>query len=306
MQVVDLSHYQFVRVSGPDSIQFLQGQLSCNMESLSTTQSLMGALFNLKGRIVADLRVLLLEGDCYLQTQPNMAEIIISTLAKYSVFSKVKLEIPESSPIGIGYMGNCGDSLKGNFGSLPKVDNAVIKSNDTYLVKIPGLVNRFELWCFDISRVNEFRPDPGPSAASANSNWLYEDIRSGLVHVDKLHSEKYTSQLLNYDISGVVDFDKGCYTGQEIVARTYYRGTPKKRMFLLKSEKSISPDSSVLQSFEGQEKKPAKIVSYCNTENGNLLLAILDAEAITRKAKFLLSDSVTVPLQVMSLPYLKL
>ena len=234
-----------------------------------------------------------------------MAEIIISTLAKYSVFSKVKLEIPEYPSIGIGYMGNCRDSLKDNFVSLPKADNAVIKSNDTYLVKIPGLVTRFELWCFDISRVNEFRPEPDPSAANAISSWLYEDIRSGLAHVDKLHSGEYTSQLLNYDISGAVDFNKGCYTGQEIVARTYYRGTPKKRMYLLKSEKLITPDSSVLQSFKGQNK-PAKIVSYCNAKNGNLLLAILDTDAITSKAKFLLSDSVAVPLQLMSLPYLKL
>ncbi len=304
MQVVDLSHYQFVRVSGPDSIQFLQGQLSCNMENLSPTQSLIGALFNLKGRIIADLRVLLLEGDCYLQTQPNMAEIIISTLAKYSVFSKVKLELPDPPSIGIGCMDNCRDFLKDNFGSLPKDDNAVKKSNDTYLVKIPGLVNRFELWCFDMARLDEFRPEPDPSEASATSNWLYEDIRAGLAHVDKLHSGEYTSQLLNYDVSGAVDFNKGCYTGQEIVARMYYRGTPKKRMYLLKSEKLITPDSSVLQSFKGQKKR-AKIVSYCNAENGNLLLAILDKEAITSKAKFLLSDSDAVPLQLKSLPYIK-
>ena len=305
MQVVDLSYYQFVKVSGPDTIQFLQGQLSCNMENLSETQSLIGALFNLKGRIIADFRVLLLGDACYLQTQPNMAEIIISTLARYAVFSKVKLEVPEPPPVVLGYRDEVGDTLVDTFRSLPGADNAVIEFSGTYLVKVAGLVDRLEMWCMDPARVDGFRSEPNLLVNSDASSWLYEDIRSGLAHVDKLHSEKHTPQLLNYDISGAVDFDKGCYTGQEVVARMYYRGTPKKRMYLLESEELITPDSSVLQSFKGKEKS-AKIVSYCNTENSNLLLAILDVEAITNKAKFLLSDSVAVPLQLKPLPYLEL
>ena len=305
MQVVDLSYYQFVKVSGPDTIQFLQGQLSCNMENLSETQSLIGALFNLKGRIIADFRVLLLGDACYLQTQPNMAEIIISTLARYAVFSKVKLEVPEPPPVVLGYRDETGDTLVDTFRSLPGVDNAVIEFSGTYLVKVAGLVDRLEMWCMDPARVDGFRSEPNLLVNCDASNWLYEDIRTGLAHVDKLHSEKHTPQLLNYDISGAVDFSKGCYTGQEVVARMYYRGTPKKRMYLLESEELITPASSVLQLFKGKEKS-AKIVSHCNTENSNLLLAILDVEAITNKAKFLLSDSVAVPLQLKPLPYLEL
>ena len=104
----------------------------------------------------------------------------------------------------------------------------------------------------DAACVDGFRSEPNLLVNSDASSWLYEDIRSGLAHVDKLHSEKYTPQLLNYDISGAVDFSKGCYTGQEIVARMYYRGTPKKRMYLLESEELITADSSVLQSFKGK------------------------------------------------------
>ena len=84
-----LESYEFIRIRGADRISFLQGQLSCNTELLSAERSLVGALCNLKGRVIADFRLLEIREDIILQCAAGMADKIYATLSKYAVFSKV-------------------------------------------------------------------------------------------------------------------------------------------------------------------------------------------------------------------------
>jgi hypothetical protein len=112
--------------------------------------------------------------------------------------------------------------------------------------------------------------------------------------------------LLNYDLSGVIDFKKGCYTGQEVVARMYYRGSPKKRTYLLRSATEIASASGVLQHIDGKQK-PAELLAFANgiaEENPHsLLLTILDTQAVDRNALFTLSDQADLALQLLPLAY---
>jgi folate-binding protein YgfZ len=71
----------------------------------------------------------------------------------------------------------------------------------------------------------------GVGTREDESSWRLADIRSGIAHIRPGQQELYTPQLLNYDVSGVIDFKKGCYTGQEVVARMYYRAEAKKRLY---------------------------------------------------------------------------
>ena len=91
MLVIDLSHLEFIRISGPDAEKFLQGQVSCDMTQVTLTSSRRGVLCNLKGRVIADFRIVRYNDDYLLQTQPGMAQKILDTLARYAVFSKVEL-----------------------------------------------------------------------------------------------------------------------------------------------------------------------------------------------------------------------
>ena len=307
MQTVNLSHYQFVRVSGADAIDFLQGQVSCNMQLLSLQHSLSGALCNLKGRVIADFRVLLYGEDCLLQTAPGLAQVIVDTLAKYAVFSKVELQVMEKLPLVLGCSGtDAADLLAEKFGEVPAQDDGVTESEAISIIKIPGVMDRFELWCHQEAAAGNLTSDPDMTVNASSSGWLYEDMRAGLVHIDAAQTGQYTPQLLNYDLSGVIDFNKGCYTGQEVVARMYYRGSPKKRMYVLRSATEITLASSVLQHIEG-EQKPAEILAFANATADesphSLLLTILDTRAVDNNALVTLSDQADQALQLLPLAY---
>lgn len=317
MSIVQLDHYQFVRVSGPDSLKFLQGQLSCNMDTLTAELSLRGALCDLKGRVIADFRLVLDAEDCLLQTQQGSAQLIVETLAKYAVFSKVEISIDTAQHSPLGLMGSESTKLLvETFGDCPALDDQLSNNGGVKLIKIADTESRYELW-FTGDGFTGDGPEATDYPATARkllesvartsaADWLRRDIALGVVHISPTLSAAFTPQLLNYDISGVINFDKGCYTGQEIVARMYYRGKAKKRLFLLASIDSIQADAAIIQTY-GDKETAADIIAFSNAPNSdagsNLLLAVLSTEAVATAGKFSLSTNPQSSLQVLSLPY---
>ena len=305
MDVFELSKSEFVRVSGPDSIAFLQGQLTCNMDDLSDRHSLSGALCNLKGRVIADFRVALDGNDCLLQSNNGMAEVIISTLSKYAVFSKVELSKDEAILGRIGLLGeDATAALAQTFNDIPGRAGDSTSCADGICIRLPGTQARYELWYKNAALLSALSPN---SASATNSEqWHREDILAGIVHIDPAASEHYTPQLLNYDIAGVIDFEKGCYTGQEVVARMYYRGTPKKRLYLLASKQPIQADAELLELNDGNATD-ADLITFSNSPTDssepNLLLAILNTKVVESDAHFVMSNAMDSFLQIQSLPY---
>ncbi|MCG8416195.1 MAG: hypothetical protein MI746_18405 [Pseudomonadales bacterium] len=255
MQVVSLSaagSFEYVEITGPDAIDFLQGQVTCDMQRLTAEQSLQGAICNIKGRVVADFRLLLLsEDNILLQTSAGMAQKIADTLGRYAVFSKVTITVTAGPHAVYGVIGQASSrALNEQFPSLPEAANAVLQTSDSVVIREPGSESRFQIWCHQPEAENKLLQLDAMEETAEPSIWTLQDIRSGQVHVTPATSEEYTPQLLNYDLSGVIDFEKGCYTGQEVVARMYYRGKAKKRLYRLRSEEAMAmgnfPDADIL------------------------------------------------------------
>lgn len=307
-----LDHYEFVRVSGTEAISFLQGQLSCNTELLSEVQSLTGVLCNLKGRIIADFRIIKQDDGCLLQCQPGMGESTINTLSKYAVFSKVEITLlnADSTQAGadisaIGLIGQEMEKLEQASGlKLPADDNSMVRGADFSIIKLPG--QRTEIWFNGISAREQLLSQLGLAASKELEVWHRADISSGIIHVTPTSSEEYTPQLLNYDISGVIDFTKGCYTGQEVVARMFYRGTAKKRLYLASSSHTIDNNSRVLVAGDDSKKDEGnEILAYSNSGDGTpLLLAILPTEVVESAVPLRLSSHADSVVNIQKLPYL--
>lgn len=303
--ITSLDHYEFIRVSGADTIRFLQGQLSCNTQLLSSQRSLTGALCNLKGRVIADFRLLAQDEGCIMQCAENMAATILATLNKYAVFSKVKLEQLDSAtcPNALGLWGAGVDAGLATLGmTLPDTTDAVTASETCSVIRLPGPAKRIELWFHGDTAKTEFLSSGDFDLSEDLRAWERADIEAGMIHVTKELSEEYTPQLLNYDISGLIDFKKGCYTGQEIVARMYYRGTAKKRLFLASSSVNVHADSRVVSAGE-LDSAGYEIMRYSNSESPALLLAVLASEVIESGEKLQLSDQPGSELHIRSLPY---
>lgn len=302
-----LNHYQFVRVSGSDTIAFLQGQISANMDLLSRQQSLQAALCNLKGRVIADFRVLKHGDDCLLQMPAGMAVPVIETLSKYAVFSKVELTLEENNCSAIGFIGeSCPQSLTTIFDDCPTDKNQVQLASDMSLIRIAAGSDRFELWFHTTQARDKFLQNTDQVFDDNLQRWNREALAAGSVHITPELSEKYTPQLLNYDISGVIDFNKGCYTGQEVVARMHYRGKAKKRLFLASSSHAILEHSEVVSTAD-TGSSAGEILGFSNgqglAQEANLLLAVLNTSAVEDKARFSLTDQQQSSVEILPLPY---
>ena len=297
MHFVDLTHYEFIRVSGEDRHKFLQGQVSCDISLLSGQQSLRGALCNLKGRVIGDFRALEHGQDIWLQTETGMAGTISDVLKKYAVFSKVQLEVITDTISCIGLLGeDCAEQLAALLPSLPDNPEGVSMNASLAIIRGSGDQPRFEAWCFPGS---EKEQDLLRAHAQASLNdWSAQQMRAGELRVTSELTEEYTPQLLNYDISGVINFKKGCYTGQEVVARMFYRGQAKKRLFLFSSSEQV--ESKTLRA--GEREFPILQVSN-GSDAGNLLFAVVDIEVTDSGNQLSLSDQPDARITLLPLSY---
>lgn len=237
-----LTDIEFTLCHGQDTARFLQGQLSCNVLKLTPANSLCGALCSLKGRVITDLQLVADEKGILLLTRHAMRDKLISTLDKYRVFFKTSLEPVNNTLSAIGLGGpDCALAASSIGIVLPDSVHQVTHQTGLKILQLPqSPLNKYPrfMCIFDSSCaeavslkqliVKQFEVRP-------ESLWHLADIRDNIVHVTPAQSEIFTPQLLNYDINGVIDFKKGCYTGQEIVARMYYRSEAKRRLHHLKA-----------------------------------------------------------------------
>ena len=311
-ELYTLENYEYIRINGADRISFLQGQLSCNTELLSAERSLSGALCNLKGRVIADFRLVQHDEDIIMQCAAGMAAKILATLGKYAVFSKVELEQlsldSTSAPLALGLTGDSVDAALSVLQlKFPDSLGKVSQNADCSVIRLPGSAQRVELWFRGMAAKSAFLTSSDLSVSSELQGWHRAEIEAGIIHVTPELSEEYTPQLLNYDISGLIDFKKGCYTGQEIVARMFYRGTAKKRLFLANASHMISKNSRVVDlekvDAADTEASGTEILAYNNFRAPALLLAILACDSTEPGKEYRLSDQPDSKVRVQSLPY---
>lgn len=301
-----LDHYEFIHISGVDRISFLQGQLSCNTELLSAERSLVGVLCNLKGRVIADFRLLQRGEDILMQCAEGMAAKVLATLSKYAVFSKVELKQldsnSDSAPRVFGVLNDGAKEALAILGlELPDSANGVHASEGYSAVRISGPGERIELWVH--SEAAQQRLTASETECSDDLDaWRSADIESGIVHVTPNLSEEYTPQLLNYDLSGLIDFKKGCYTGQEIVARMFYRGTAKRRLQVASSSEPVRESSKVVA--RGNEDLSGEVLAFSNTgAREPMLLAVLPVDIADSGESLTLSDNAKSDVCVRELTY---
>jgi len=309
MQIVDLNNFDLIAIEGIEAKKFLQGQITCDVDKLTPSHSLEGAICNIKGRVIADFRLLEFQDICYLQLAADMANIVKPVLDKYMVFSRAESSIASNQFKRIGILGELNSTrIKTSFEQFPDEEGKMSVSGNTILIKVPGLIPRHELWQFNPEATDQdgFLNNLLDNEETISSNhWDLEDIRAGLAHVTPALAEQHLPEALNYDISGVISFTKGCYTGQEIVARMHYRGTAKKRLFCgISAESAEQPETIDVLVTEKQTTLPGELLNSARDENGKwLVLAVLPTVTEDPGARIYLNGNPDSPVELLSLPY---
>ena len=230
--VMPLPELGVIRVVGDDAAAFLQAQLSQGVTDQEVTESRLAGLCNPKGRLLAIFRVLRLdEDDFLLLTHASLLEGLVKRLRMYVLRSRVALQDFTPHAAICGVTGTGGVAVTEATGTLPQGTGTVVHAGDTSVVNLGGEPERFLVIAHarDMSGLWQALTQGSPPVTPAA--WELLAIRAGEPAVAAATSERFVPQQVNLELIGGVSFSKGCYPGQEVVARMHYRGTPSRRMF---------------------------------------------------------------------------
>ena len=204
-----LDHFGFLELSGKDSKKFLQGYTTSNLETLTPDKAQIGAICDIQGRVITSFLLAEIKGKLVLRMSKDLLETTLSFLSKYIVFSKAEIRDISDKFFchGIVFLEN------NSFMNVKPLENGLEID----------LGNRKELW------LNEREPKEGMCL----KDWT--DLEIDLSHswISSENSQVFLPQSLNYHQIDALDFEKGCYLGQEIIARMHFRGKLKKRLHLI-------------------------------------------------------------------------
>jgi len=298
--IVPLAQYGIVAVEGPDSAKFLQGQVTCDVLAANANLSTPGAYCTPKGRMLASFHLTQRSADSYwLRMRRDIVAGTMQAFGKYIVFSKARLSAPEAL-VGIGLHGPeaaaiaaglTGQSFAGRY-SAATTDGGLV-------VQLDEAAQWFECWlppaaALALWQANQPRLTP---AGTRYWNWLL--IQAGLGEVRAATVDMFIPQMLNFHLTGAISFKKGCYTGQEIVARAYYRGQVKRHLQRAQVEAGAPEPASEICGPEGQ--KAGNIVSAVAIDSHTAELLAVVSDGAQEKGGMTLTNGAT--LRPLELPY---
>ncbi len=221
----DLGQFSILRVSGEDAQSFLQNLLSNDIKEISASRAQHSSFNTAKGRMLANFLIWMEDGDYLLMLPSTLAAMLQKKLSMYVLRAKVKIALDERIALGISGPNirppvDSGDLL---LLGVTKGDNAdVIRLNDARYLLCAPIENAKALW----------RTLATHAKPVGSSCWDWLNIRSGIPIILEKTQEEFVPQMVNFDLIGGINFKKGCYPGQEIVARMHYLGKLKRRMYL--------------------------------------------------------------------------
>ena len=295
-----LNHEALLAVRGSDAAKFLQGQLTCNLNYLDERTCSLGARCTPKGRMISSFRIIQ-EGDGYLLALASeLLEAQLADLKKYAVFSKSSLADESANWARFGLSG--GDGALVSLGlDLPQQADAVARANGLIALRLPG--GRAELWA-PAAQAESLHARLAAQLPEAPLNdWLLGQVRAGIGQVFGATRELFIPQMINLQAVGGVSFKKGCYTGQEIVARMQYLGKLKRHLYRLSLEAGHAAPAPGTPLFTpSHASSVGEVVLAANAENGVELLAVLTSDA-AQAGDIHLGDLQGPGLSLLELPY---
>ncbi|TWC34612.1 hypothetical protein FBY03_11268 [Pseudomonas sp. SJZ079] len=294
-----LSHEGVLAVRGPDASKFLQGQLTCNLNYLNEHSSSLGARCTPKGRMLSSFRIVSVEDGYLLTMARELVEPQLADLQKYAAFSKSKLSDESAAWVRFGLSDGDG-ALVGLGLDLPQTSDSVARANDLLAVRLSD--GRAELWAPASAADTLHNRLAAQLPEAALNRWILAQVRAGVGQVLGNTRELFIPQMLNLQALGGVSFKKGCYTGQEIVARMQYLGKLKRRLYRLSLAGEQLPEPATELFSPVHNSAIGEVVLAAQSDKGIELLAVLQQDAVT-DGRIHLGAPQGLPLEVLDLPY---
>lgn len=256
----DLGQFGTLRVSGEDAQSFLQNMFSNDIREVSDSRAQLSSLNTPKGRMLATMLIWREGNDYLLQLPRALTEALRKKLSMHVLRSRVKIADVSDEVISLGVAGVTAQELVGKLsGELPQQQLAVARTEHGSVIKFSD--TRFQINTNVLHAATLWKTLDQHAQPAGSVCWDWLNIRSGIPFVLPQTQEQFVPQMANFELIGGVNFKKGCYPGQEIVARMQYLGKPKRRMYLAHvdtpadtggSEKPQAGDELFSADMEGQ------------------------------------------------------
>jgi tRNA-modifying protein YgfZ len=247
-----------IQLSGSEAADFLQGQVTCDVHAITNTvESCLGAHCNPSGRVLATFRLFHAFSHYYLLLPKSMGAYLLEDLKKYVLFYSINLKAVTADWAINGFIGPAAETIWENYYPQKTLKaNTVYAQDKTIILTLPGPTTRIIL----LSQAAQ-TPPFNTTATASETDWYLEDIRAGIASIYPETRTLFTPHQLHYHLIQGISFNKGCYTGQEIVARMHYLGQLKNQLY------QIALDSQ-------QTPKPGEpIVNATGKTQGTLVMA---------------------------------
>lgn len=302
VKLTSLENHGILMVSGPEAEKFLQGQCTCDMSRLANNDVLLGAHCNHKGRMLSSFHAFLIAPDTVaLRMHKSILDTTLNALKKYSVFSKVELHIEPQYQL-LGLWGEQTKAFTDTQMPTPSEDGKGLSGEAGFIIRHNS--DRMEICVRAAAAEPLWQQWAQQCSLASPSEWDAACIRAGVGEIRAETIEAFIPQMLNFQKIDGISFNKGCYTGQEVVARMHYRGKLKKHMYraTMSSPHPIPKPGAPVYSLTDGAKNIGTVVMAAKGQEQAEILFVSPNNAQENSNIFLDKDS-RVKLSWSSLPY---
>ncbi|MDB5884289.1 MAG: hypothetical protein JWR74_460 [Polaromonas sp.] len=299
--VVKLTQLGIIRAVGDEAVKFLQGQLTQDIVAMDSTQARLAAFCNAKGRMQASFVVFKRsQAEVFLVCSRDILTATLKRLSMFVMRAKVKLSDASDEFDLYGVAGNSIQNIAKNaISTWQKLD--IGEANLVFLYPGAGLARA--MYCTPAESI----APAGEDISLETWNWL--EVQSGIAMISQPIYESFVPQMLNYESVGGVNFKKGCYPGQEIVARSQFRGTLKRRAYLAHTAAAPAVGQEVFH-VQADDQPCGLIAAAAPHPDGGFdaivsiqTSAAADAAEHGEKTRLTLGNPGGVPVTLLPLPY---
>ncbi|MBT1729113.1 tRNA-modifying protein YgfZ [Enterobacter quasimori] len=304
LTLMTLDDWALATLTGPDAEKYLQGQVTADVAQLTEHQHLLAAHCDPKGKMWSNLRLFRRQDGFALIERRSLRDAQLTELKKYAVFSKVTIA-PDDEHVLLGVAGfQARAALKNLFSELPDAEKQVVSEGETSILWFEHPAERF-LLVTDVATAERVTDALRGEAQLNNSQqWLALNIEAGLPVIDAVNSAQFIPQATNIQALGGISFKKGCYTGQEMVARAKFRGANKRALWTLAGRASRVPEAGEdLELKMGENwRRTGTVLAAVQLDDGRLLVQVVMNNDMEADSVFRVRDDANT-LSIEPLPY---
>ena len=304
LTLISLDDWALATISGADSEKYLQGQVTADVAQLGEHQHLLVAHCDPKGKMWSNLRLFRRQDGFAVIERRSLRDAQLTELKKYAVFSKVTI-VADDENVLLGVAGfQARAALKNLFSELPDANKPLINDGATSLLWFEYPDERF-LLVTDVATAERVTEALRGEAQFNNSlQWLALNIEAGLPIIDAVNSAQFIPQATNIQALGGISFKKGCYTGQEMVARAKFRGANKRALWYLAGNASRVPQAGEdLELKMGENwRRTGTVLAAVQLDDGRVLVQVVMNNDMEADSVFRVRDDANT-LSIQPLPY---